>query len=510
MNTCVVETEKISKQFSGVVVLSEITLGFARGSVHGICGENGAGKSTLLKIVSGVYQPSSGSIIVNGIRHANLSVHDARRSGIIPILQDPTLIPSLSIAENLFLGNLPSTRTGIVRKSSMLRQAELLLENYSLPFDVREKVSALPLGKRRLLEIVRAAELQPSLIILDEPTASLSDTEVDLLGGIVEELRKRDTAVAYVSHRLREVLEFCDVVTVLRDGKQIATRQSTDLDEDELGSLMIGRTYSSKSSSSAGRLRPKLVDGSKVLLVGESLRIHPGKREFDLSIRTGEITGVYGLVGSGRTSLARAIAGLRALGGGHLKIDGDRYQPANPVEAAKHGVYFCPEDRKLEGLCLNRPVFENVSIISIKDASRKLGLISAQMEETVAEKICSEVNLKPLKIHISPAELSGGNQQKVLLARYFLASPKLLILDEPTVGVDIGARNDIHNLIRDRLSSEVSIVVISSDPEEIVALCDKVIVLRDGVLVGELYDEEITQETLSELAVGSAANKDVS
>jgi ribose transport system ATP-binding protein len=498
----------ITKRFNQTEVLHDVTVSFYRGQVHSICGENGAGKSTLLKVIAGIHRPTSGTITVGGRTYHSLTVTEARQCGIIAILQDPTLVPVLTIAENLFLGELPMRR-GLLEKGRLHRQARKLLDKYELDFDTYAAVGSLPLGKQRLLEIVRAAEEHPTLIILDEPTASLSGAEVDLLGAVISKLCQDDTAaVAYVSHRLREVLDFGDEVTVLRDGREVATSSTVSLDESALASMMIGRSYQREARGVSGSSQGFGHESTRSCLQADGVRLRSGTVPFSFEVRANEITGLYGLVGSGRSSLGRALAGLQRAETGEYLLFGSDYRPRSPKDGARHGVYYCPEDRKTQGLCLRRPIYENVSLIKLDTLVNNFGLVKRKQEFDATSAICAEVQLRPLDVRYYPAQLSGGNQQKALLARYFLGTAQLLILDEPTAGVDVGARLDMHSAIRSRVNDDLGVVVISSDAEEIVNLCDRVYVFQRGTIVGELSGDEITEDSLSRLAVGLASTGD--
>lgn len=507
-STEVLRASNITKRFNQTEVLHDVTVSFHRGQVHSICGENGAGKSTLLKVIAGIHRPTSGTVTVGGRTYHGLTVPEARQCGIIAILQDPTLVPVLSIAENLFLGALPMRRR-LLEKGRLHRQARQLLEKYELDFDTYAPVGSLPLGKQRLLEIVRAAEAHPVLIILDEPTASLSGAEVDLLGTVISRLCQDDTAaVAYVSHRLREVLDFGDEVTVLRDGREVATSPTASLDENALASMMIGRSYQRVARNAQGTSQRLGEDENRVCLQASGVRLRPGTAAFSFEVRANQITGLYGLVGSGRSSLGRALAGLQRAEAGEFLLFSSDYQPRSPKNAARHGVYYCPEDRKVQGLCLRRPIYENVSLIDLQRLVGYFGFVDRKREFEATSAICAEMQLRPLDVRYYPAQLSGGNQQKALLARYFLGKAELLILDEPTAGVDVGARLDMHSAIRARVNSDLGVIVISSDAEEIVTLCDRAYVLQRGTIVGELSGDEITEDSLSRLAVGVASTEE--
>ncbi|WP_249019156.1 sugar ABC transporter ATP-binding protein [Conexibacter sp. S30A1] len=489
----------LCKSFSGTEVLHSVTVAFCARQVHAICGENGAGKSTLLKIISGVHRPDSGSIVTQGRKHAGLTVHEARKHGIVAVLQDPTLIPTLSIAENFFLGSLPGR--AIVRRREMTRSAQEALDRYGLPLDASELVAQLTLGKRRLLEIVRASEQHPRLVILDEPTASLSDSEVRMLAGVIGKLKQESAAIAYVSHRLREVLEFSDVITVLRDGTRVATEPAATLDENGLASLMIGSAVSRvthRQESTRRRNDPRARG-----LTGRAIHLGASTAPFDLDLPVGEVIGFYGLVGSGRSSLARSLVGLGPLPGGEITLNGSAYRPTSPSHAARLGVMYCPEDRKGGGLFFRSSINENVSLITLRSYTNRADIISVRRERQAVIEVCRSVKLRPLNIDAKPSQLSGGNQQKVLLARYFAATPDVLILDEPTVGVDIGARRDIHEMIAAKGATGGAVVLISSDPEEVLDLCQHVYVFRDATVVAEFAGSRLTRDALTAAALVS-------
>lgn len=490
------EVRDLTMQFPAVRALDGVSLSFEAGEVHGIVGENGAGKSTLMKILSGIQQPTSGSVLVEGNEVRLQGVRHALSLGIAMIHQELDVIDDLTVAENVFLGGEPR-RLGLVDRKKMRDDASALLERVGASFSPSTPVGELSIAGKQLVEIAKALSHEAKVLIMDEPTAVLTGRETESLFRLIGELRTQGVTVLYISHRLAEVEFLCDRVTVLRDGIVVGTKSKGEFDQAELARMMVGREigdfYPAKRSSSAGQ----------VLIDVQGARVPGFVESADVQVRAGEIVGIAGLVGSGRTELAEAIIGARELTGGSVVIAGEKRRAKSVKSANRMGIAYVSEDRKHTGLVLGMDVVENTTLANLSDYCKPL--VSKKTEKEATEKWKKDLDVRAGDLRADVLYLSGGNQQKVAIAKWLETKPRVLILDEPTRGVDVGAKREIYNLIQRLADEGMACIVISSELPEIVAICERVVVMREGRTVGELTGDDITEENIMLRAAGVAA-----
>jgi len=491
-----VRFEVITKRFPGVLALSEVSLDIATGSCHGLCGENGAGKSTLARILAGIHLPDAGRLLLDGQPARFASPRDALLAGVGMVHQELAFCENLSVAENLCLGALP-VRRGFVVRAEMLQRARAMLAEIGSDLDPRRPVGELSIAQQQLVQIAQAVGGGARIIIFDEPTSSLSQVEAERLFELLGRLRQRGVTCIYVSHRMQEVFRVCDAVSVLRDGKHIATRPIGELSRDALVQLMIGRPIAEYLPPAEAATR-----GAELLRV-EQLSAKGKFSDISFSLRAGEVVGLAGLVGAGRSEVACSLFGLNPRGGtgGKCFVDGQEARLRRPRDAIELGVGLVPEDRKRQGLVPGESGAHNLSLPILRRLSR-LGWVRRRAERALARDFFERLRIGGDRIDTVVAGLSGGNQQKVVLARWLAARSRVLILDEPTRGVDVGAKAEIHALIGELAAQGAAILLISSELPEILALSRRILVLRAGRLVGELPRETATQESLLRLMAG--------
>ena len=497
------QMQAIDKTFPGVQALKGAQFDVRRGEVHALIGENGAGKSTLIKIVSGVYQPDTGAMLLDDRQVHFANPREAQTAGIATIYQELGLYPELSVAENIFMGHAPTRKHGFfhaVDWERMEAEAEALLAELNIHnLDVQAKVGALNVGNRQRVEIAKALSLEARILIMDEPTAALSEADVEQLFSIVRLLRERGVSIIYISHRLNEVFELADRVTVLRDGEYIGTQEVKATSESQLISMMVGRTIDN--------LFPKQeAEIGQVVLDVRRLNRPPLTRDISFTVRSGEIVGLAGLVGSGRSETAQVIFGVLPAESGEIWLDGQKVDIGRPSEAVAHGIGYVPEDRGHQGLVREMTIRENTSMAVLESVSRNTFINRAK------ERILANHSIKQLSIRATSADqivnkLSGGNQQKVVVSKWLASNPKLLIMDEPTRGVDVGAKSEIHRLMSQLAAEEgLAILMISSELPEILGMSDRVLVMREGRLVGEFSRDEATQEGIAHAMMSTPAH----
>ena len=494
MASPLLEANSITKSFAGVRALKNVSFELREGEVHALIGENGAGKSTLIKIITGAIQPDSGSIQVRGrtIDHNEPSL--ARSLGIAAIYQQPALFPHLTVAENIAL---TLERGGMWRKVNWKqrnRRAQELIERIGASIHPQRLASSLSMPEQQIVEIVKAIGADANILIMDEPTASLTDREVSSLFKIIALLRGHGAGIIYISHRLDEVATIADRVTVLRDGETIATRCKDQVSQSELIGMMVGREISAVFPKRAVPL------GSTAVELRGLHNSSAGLRDISLSVRSGEILGIAGLIGSGRTELAETLFGLTPADSGEILLDGAPVRITSPAQAIRLGIGYVPEDRRQHGVVLEMPIAFNTSLASLNRVSRR-GLIDTRKEGLLTATYLRQLGIKTPSVYTETGALSGGNQQKVALARWLAISPKILILDEPTQGIDIGAKSEIHGLMMDLAARGVAIVMISSELPEILGMSDRIAVMREGSIAGVLSRLEATEEKILSLAV---------
>jgi len=477
--------EGLTKTFPGVRALDGATLRMAQGSVHALLGENGAGKSTLIKLVTGIYRPDAGRLLVHGQPVAFSSPLDAQRAGIAVVHQERNLVPDFDVAENVMLQALPA-RGGVVDRAQMRQQAQRHLEEVGLDLDPGTRVSRLSVAQMQLVEIAKALSVQSSVLLLDEPTASISPDEAERLFAVVRRLRDAGQAILFVSHKLEEVFAVCDTVTVLRDGVSVLEGAPlADYDRDRIIDLMVGRTHDALT------FPPRPVDpgaAPRLELLGVSTAA--GHRDVSLAVRPGEILGLYGLVGAGRTELAKAVLGLDRITAGEVRVAGHPARIRDVGDAlARHRIGYVTENRKEEGLFLDQTVARNVAVTVWRKLRGFLGYVPAGRERALVTDYTERLGIRLAGPGQLAGELSGGNQQKVSLAKWLAAHTETLIIDEPTVGIDVRTKDAFHELIWGLARDGLAILLITSDLSEMVTLADRVIVMREFAVAGELAND---------------------
>ncbi len=487
--------EGISKTFPGVVALVDAHLHVNAGEVHALVGQNGAGKSTLIKVLTGAYRRDSGTILFAGHPVDFHSPQQAQRHGISTIYQEIHLIPLRSVAENIFLGREPR-RLGLLDWRRMHREAAALLQRLSLDIDVERPLMDYTIAVQQMVAIARAISFQSRLVIMDEPTSSLNEQEVETLFSVIRQLKAESVAVIFVGHRLDELYAICDQVTIMRDGRTLETRAMSEISKLELVARMLGKELGEvrqqgQTSFAVSRHRVQ----PQELLAAQELRRGRRLRGVTLSVHSGEIVGLAGLLGSGRTEVARALFGADPLESGELRVKGRSVRLRSPADAIREGIGLCPEDRKGQGIIPYLSVRENMTLAALPQLTR-YGMVSRKQQQEIVERFIQLLGIKTSGPEQKIRELSGGNQQKVLLARWLCLHPELLILDEPTRGIDVGARAEIQRLIEELAEQGLGVLMISSELEELIEGCDRIVVLRDGESVASLARKEATPDSI--------------
>ncbi|MGV8920053.1 MAG: L-arabinose ABC transporter ATP-binding protein AraG [Pseudomonas sp.] len=484
----------IGKNFPGVRALSDISFAAHPGTVHALMGENGAGKSTLLKILGGAYQPSSGDLQVGERTMAFKSAADSIASGVAVIHQELHLVPEMTVAENLLLGHMPS-RFGMVNRGAMVRKARELLKGLADEIDPNMRLGDLSLGQRQLIEIAKAMSRNAHVIAFDEPTSSLSAREIDRLMAIITKLRDEGRVILYVSHRMEEIFRICDAVTVFKDGRYIRTFEAmAELTHDQLVTCMVGRDIQDIYD-----YRPREHHGTALCVKG--LLGHGLQEPVSFEVSKGEVLGFFGLVGAGRTEMLRLLSGLARSTEGSLTLDGKPLALKSPRDAISAGILLCPEDRKKEGIVPLASVAENINIGARKHHAHFGCLIEGKWEAENAKKQIRALNVKTPSPEQQIMFLSGGNQQKVILGRWLSMPMKVLLLDEPTRGIDVGAKAEIYQIIHRLAADGIAVIVVSSDLMEVIGISDRILVMSEGAITGELMRHEANEAKLLQLAL---------
>ena len=493
------EMKGISKQFPGVQALDSVDFSVRAGEVHALVGENGAGKSTLMKILGGAYLADSGEMFLDGVKLDIENPSDGIRAGLNVVYQELVLAPHLSVAENIMLGQQPKKNRVSVDWTETRRLAREVLEQLGVNIDVRRTVHSLTVSQQQIVEIARALKRKSRVLVLDEPSAVLGQQDIDLLYTVIRRLKEQGIAIIYISHRLEEIFLIADRVTILKDGKIVGTELSSELDEKQLVKMMIGRelknVYQKSNISNFG---------DEVIRV-EGLTKEGVYKDISFSVRAGEILGLAGLVGSGRTDLVRAIAGADRYDDGSIFIYGKRAIYNSPSAALAYGISLLPEDRNLQGLFLKRPLFENVTIASLHQVT-KFGIINLKKERKKVQNLINEIEIRASSVNQLANNLSGGNKQKVVLARWLGAGSKVLIFDEPTRGVDVGAKVEIYRLMNQLAQGGAAIIMVSSEMPEVLGMSDNILVLWRGNLAASFQREEATNEKILQSALLGANN----
>jgi rhamnose transport system ATP-binding protein len=491
----VLELRDLSKSFGGTRALSGFSLRLEPGRIHALVGENGAGKSTLIKAMTGIHQPDSGDILVADRPVTFRGTADAQRAGIAAIYQEPMIFPDLSVAENIFISH--QDRPQLINWSNLNDQAATIIARLGVSLDPTRPASELTLAEQQTVEIARALSLDVRVLIMDEPSASLSDHEVQRLFGIARTLRDQGVAVLYISHRLDEIFAISDTVTVMRDGRHISTRPTTETSQGGMIAEMVGRDMEGRFART-----PSRATGAVLLRVAGLGR--PGAfRDIDFSVQAGEVLCFSGLVGARRTDVGLALFGIAPSDRGTIEIAGKAVTITSPRQAQSLGIAYVSEDRRKMGLALEESIAANITLPMLDAYANRWGIIDRMRELADALDYRKRLQIKAASLTAKVGTLSGGNQQKVMLAKWLNTQPKLLIVDEPTRGIDVGAKAEVHQIIRDLAAKGVAVIVISSDLPEVLSLADRVLVMREGRLVGEFPGESATEQAVMRVAVGA-------
>jgi inositol transport system ATP-binding protein len=490
---CLLKAENISKSFPGVKALDKVNLTIEGGKVHTIIGENGAGKSTLMKILMGILLPDEGEILYKGVKVKLMSVQEAIKTGISMIHQELLPFPELSIAENIFMGNEPTSRIpGWINKREMNKNAALLMNKLGAKVDVTRAMKELSIAEMQMVEIAKAISNQSEVIIMDEPTSALSNREIAILFSIIEELKQQGIAIIYISHKMDEIFKISDTITVMRDGKHITTCAINAIDQKKLISLIVGREINSifdKKENTPGEVILSVTE-----LTGEKFK------DINFNLRRGEILGIAGLMGSGRTEIVNSIYGLEKIVKGDIFINGKKVKIRSPKDAIKNSIGLVSEDRKKYGLVLGSSVKHNISLSSLEKCKNGL-FLNLKEENEIANAQINKLNIKTSSSDQLANYLSGGNQQKIVIAKVLLNDADIIIFDEPTRGIDIGAKSEIYKLMTQLATEGKALIVISSELPEILGLSDRILIIREGEIKAELSQAEATQELIMKHAM---------
>ena len=490
-NNYILTLKNISKEFPGVKALDDVTINIERGTIHGLVGENGAGKSTLIKVLAGIYQPNAGEIILEGKPCRFGSPIEARHAGISVVHQEIKLAEPLSVAENMFLGNV-MMKGGLVDWKGMRRSAQNIVDDLGMDIDINAQVSSLTVAKKQIVEIMHAINNNSKILVMDEPSAVLTDRELEVMFRIVKQLREKGITIIYISHRLDEIFGLCNNVSVLRDGRHIDTIPVSSVDKQQLINMMVGREM--------GQEYPK-----EPAPIGETiLEVRNLSRGFvkDVSfeVKAGEVFGISGLVGAGRTELARAVLGIDKLDAGEVYVRGKKVHYHTFANAIHDGLGLIPEDRKLQGLVQIMSVKRNTTLVNLKRVI-KGGVIRESLEQSLSKEYAEKLHVVTPSMETEVQYLSGGNQQKVVIAKWLFQNSEILFLDEPTRGIDVGAKAEIYRLINQMVKEGKTIIMISSEMPELLGMCDRIMVMHEGHKMGELDAAEATQEKIMALCV---------
>lgn len=494
--TPMLEMIDISKAFPGVKALQDVSLKAYGGEVLALLGENGAGKSTLMKILSGVYKKDSGQIIVEGNEVEIQGIKFAEKLGITIIHQELSVLPNLTVTENIFLGNEKfNSTTRRVDKAYMRELSINFLDQIGCKISPDTKVKDINVGEMQMIEIAKALTKNSRIIIMDEPTTALTDVETKNLFTVINKLKEKGIAVIYISHRMDEIFEICDEITVLRDGKHVGDVKTNDVTKDELITMMVGRKLEEQYPY-------RKVEATKTILKVKDLSLKGFVKNVSFEVNAGEILGIAGLMGAGRTELAKTIFGEYKKTSGEVYMDEEIVSINSPADAIRCGICYLSEDRKKEGLVLNMTVAENMTLANLKSYEKGFKKLDKKAEEHDVERYINKLSIKTPHQYQLIKNLSGGNQQKVVLAKWLMLSPKVLIIDEPTKGIDVGAKKEIYEVLNELKAMGKAVIMISSDLTEIIGISDRVIVIHEGKVTGELLRKDATQENIMRYAIG--------
>lgn len=492
MSEAALEMKNIHKKFPGVYALKNADLRVEKGEVHALLGENGAGKSTLIKVLGGIYQPDEGEIYIDGQKVRMNNVRDAQANGISIIHQELLLVPQMTVADNMFLDAAPQ-KYGYINRKQSKRDAQKALDAMGVQIDAGALVATLSVAQQQIVEIVKAVRLKSKIIVMDEPTSSLSDTEIQMLFEIVENLKKNGTAIIFISHKLEELFAITDRITIMRDGEVVKTVETKKTGNEELIALMVGRALDNYY------VRDDFPKGEVILKV-ENLNQAGVLRNVSFELRKGEILGFAGLVGAGRTELMNAIFGITQMDSGNIYLEGKRVHIKNPLSAMRAGIALVPEDRKLQGLILKNSVGFNMTITILREFMKGI-CVNKKKEYELMDKYQQLLRIKTPSYEQKAGNLSGGNQQKIVISKWLAVNPSVLILDEPTRGIDVGAKAEIYAIMNNLTRNGMSIIMISSEMPEVMGMSDRICVMSEGRLTGIVDKHEFSQERILSYAL---------
>lgn len=486
--------KNIHKSFGTNKVLNSAELDLKSGEVHALCGENGAGKSTLMKILTGVYTKDEGQVFVDGTEVTYTNPKEAEENGIVFIYQELNVLYDLTVEENLFMNKEIHGRLGICNKKAMIEKSRQALGSLGINIDPTTIMSELSVGQQQMIEICKALMADAKVIIMDEPTAALTETETQVLFRVIRDLKARGVSIIYISHRLEEIFEICDTVTVMRDGHYIDTKKTSETDMDDLIRMMIGRDLTNRFPA-RNAVKGEIVFEVKNISYGNVFH------GISFSVRAGEVLGISGLMGAGRSEIMQSVFGSKPIDSGQIFVHGKEVHIRRPQDAIHLGIGFITEDRKIEGLMLDKSVRENIALTNLGTISNN-SMIRADAERNLVSKGIKEFNIKCASMESNSGDLSGGNQQKIVLAKWILREPRILILDEPTRGVDVGAKEEIYEVINKLAESGVAVIMISSELPELLGMSDRIAVVHEGVITGEISRDVASEEAVMTLATG--------
>lgn len=493
--TKLIEMNHIDKSFVGNQVLNSVHFDVEQGEIHALMGENGAGKSTLMKILTGIYSKDNGTVKVKGTETDITNPKQAEKMGISVIHQELNIIPYLTVSQNMFLGKeIKYGKTGILNSKAMKRQTIENLKRLGVEIDPDAPAGSLSVGQQQMVEIARAIATDAEVLIMDEPTAALTDREIDVLFEVIRKLKAQGVGIVYISHRMEEIFSLCDRISVLRDGEFVGTKYAKETSFEEIVRMMVGRELGQ-------RFPDRTVTPGDTKLEVKGLSREGWFEDISFSVREGEILGVAGLMGAGRTEIMEALFGARKSSGGEVILDNEKLTIKHPSDAIKAGIGFITEDRKDEGLVINQTIRENMSLTNLKSLSN-YGIVNKKKERELVDSLIKKLHIKTTGAEQDVKSLSGGNQQKVVIGKWLGIEPKVLILDEPTRGVDIGAKKEIYNIMNELTEKGVAIIMVSSELPEVLGMSDRVLVIHEGIVASTLTKEEASQEKIMQAATG--------